>query len=542
MAAEPGKITVRKTMQVSLKARIAEPLVNSVFRMHAALENALARPWLRIAIGLLVCALGALRFLHLQADFPNDTPWMIDQAKFTDEGWWGGAAVMHAITGHWFVPGDYNPAVALPVWPLLLSAVFHFTGVSVVAARALNVCISLASLGLVYLLVRRFTRPGTHLPGFLAVLLLVLSPFALVFCRLAILDSLVAFEFCLALLIASCATQRRIWPLALLAVLVPIMLLTKTTSAALIPAILWLAWSTMGRKLIAFLRAALAVAVIPGLLVKGYAALVAALGYGPDYKYFFSMNAMQDFVWTQAFATVTTFLQNSFWIDRILFPVALVILVITVAWKRKLWSTPLFTASWLAIAGQALFIIRRQDDYAPRYFIVMLAPVIWIVVLALDEALAQFVATPKSPRPPTNRHAIAAALLLIAIVASAVANGIMVAQFITQPEYQFHDAANSIRASVRSHPEQKPLILGVSGPQISLMTGIPAINDNNGTEDMVGKLARYQPGWFLAWHDIDINDETYLSSYRLEKMESYPIFDDDDRTPLILYKMVTRNR
>ena len=115
--------------------------------MNFDLDRILLRRWFRFAMWVPVCALSILKFFYLTADFPNDSLWMIDQAKFTDEGWWGSAAVMHALTGHWYVPGDYNPAVALPVWPLLLSAMFHFTGVSVVAARALNVAISIATLG-----------------------------------------------------------------------------------------------------------------------------------------------------------------------------------------------------------------------------------------------------------------------------------------------------------------------------------------------------------------------------------------------------------
>src|SRR5271169_3651318 len=100
------------------------------------MERSLVWRWLRIALWAIVGALSILKFFYLKADFPNDSMWMIDQAKFTDEGWWCGAAVRHALTGHWYVAGDYNPAAALPVWPLLVSAVSHFTGVSLVAARA----------------------------------------------------------------------------------------------------------------------------------------------------------------------------------------------------------------------------------------------------------------------------------------------------------------------------------------------------------------------------------------------------------------------
>jgi len=121
------------------------------------------RLW-RTLLWLVIAALCAWRFTGLAADFPNQSQWMLDQAKYTDEGWWGGAAVMQHLTGHWFVGGDYNPATAVPVWPILLAALFHFTGVSILAARALNVAISIANVALVYLVVRRNVEPGQELP------------------------------------------------------------------------------------------------------------------------------------------------------------------------------------------------------------------------------------------------------------------------------------------------------------------------------------------------------------------------------------------
>jgi len=496
------------------------------FGARLDLDSSLARRWFRIAIWSIVAALSILKFFYLTADFPNDSLWMIDQAKFTDEGWWGSAAVMHFVTGHWYVAGDYNPAVALPVWPALLGMVFHFTGVSVVAARALNVVISIATLGDVFALVRRYTNQRAEKPALIAVLLLAVSPFAFVFNRLAILETLVVFEFCLLLLAASFASVKRMWPLAALAVLVAAMILTKTTAALLVPAVFWLAWSAMDRTAAGFWRALVAVGVLPAALLKGYAALASALGYGADYRYFFDVNAMPEIAWRQSLATLSELFQNCFWIDRVLFPIGLLILVLTVAWKRKLWSNPLFAASWIAFAAQAVFIFSRQDNYAPRYFLVMLAPLIWIVTLTFGELMASARKT--------------AVLLLIAMTASVAANAVMMDQFLTNQDYDFRDAAASIRDIVHSHPEQKPLILGVSGNQLSLMTGIASINDGYGTEEMAEKVARYQPGWYVAWSDIDLSDEDFLSPYRLEKVKSYPVFDDDDRSALTLYKMVRK--
>src|ERR1700678_4080284 len=71
----------------------------------------------------------ALHFVHLRADFPNHSPWM-DWSKYTDEGWSADAAIRHFLLGHWYVPGDFNPAAALPTWPLVEAFVFAVTGVS----------------------------------------------------------------------------------------------------------------------------------------------------------------------------------------------------------------------------------------------------------------------------------------------------------------------------------------------------------------------------------------------------------------------------
>src|SRR6202034_4801271 len=178
--------------------------------------------WLQIILLSLAVVLCLLRFAFLRADFPNHSPWMLDQAKFTDEGWWASAAVRHFLIGHWQVAGDYNPAAAVPVWPVLLAMVFHFTGVGIVAARAVNVFFSIATVGLVYLLVRRY---ASETAAAIAALLLAASPFAFAFSRLATLDTMVDFEFCLLLWIASYANPRRIWPSILLGILIAIMLL-----------------------------------------------------------------------------------------------------------------------------------------------------------------------------------------------------------------------------------------------------------------------------------------------------------------------------
>src|ERR1700730_7263093 len=209
----------------------------------------IAERWLYWVFLFLALALCLVRFAYLRADFPNHSPWMIDQAKFTDEGWWASAAVRHFLLGHWEVAGDYNPAAVVPVWPLLLTLVFHFTGVSLVAARAVGVFFSIATVALVYSLVRHYGGTGTT--AALAALLLAASPFAFAYSRLATLDTVVVFEWCLLLWVASHVKAGRSWPIPALGILIPIMLLTKTTALVLVPAVLWVLWKKSPRSILA---------------------------------------------------------------------------------------------------------------------------------------------------------------------------------------------------------------------------------------------------------------------------------------------------
>ena len=147
------------------------------------------RGYSRLAIFFLAASslLYGLHWVHLLADFPNYTPYL-DWAKYTDEGWYGKAAMQSVLHGFWRVPGDFNTAVALPVWPALLWAVFKLTGVSVIAARTLALVVFGGDLLLVYALLRASGARQAWAAG--GVLLLAANSYLWAFSRLAILEPL----------------------------------------------------------------------------------------------------------------------------------------------------------------------------------------------------------------------------------------------------------------------------------------------------------------------------------------------------------------
>src|SRR5271165_6914362 len=104
---------------------------------HALMK--LSKRWWYAAWLALIGVFALLHGLHLRADFPNHSPWLVDWAKYTDEGWYGNAAIRAHLFGRWYLAGDFNPGAAAPVWPFLEWILFFATGVSVQAARGLAV-------------------------------------------------------------------------------------------------------------------------------------------------------------------------------------------------------------------------------------------------------------------------------------------------------------------------------------------------------------------------------------------------------------------
>jgi hypothetical protein len=100
------------------------------------------------------------------------------------------------------------------------------------------------------------------------------------------------------------------------------------------------------------------------------------------------------------------------------------------------------------------------------------------------------------------------------------------------------DAAQRLARYIDTHPNGKRLLVSISGDQITLVTHLPSICDDFGTEELTTKLAAYQPGWYAAWNDIDPGTlEDLHSRYSLEQVASFRAFDDPDRNVLVLFKL-----
>ena len=508
-----------------------------------SLPNSLTRT-LHAVLLLLAAGLLALHAVHLLADFPNHSPWM-DWSKYTDEGWYGDAAIRHYLLGKWFVPGDFNPAAALPVWPFLEGLVFHFTGVSLVAARALTVAVFAGILVAGWVLLARGPASTQRAPlaASFAVVLLAASPFCFVFTRLAILEPLLVLLTLIALILArnarTAATSSALLHgnstlILALGVLLPAMILTKTTAMFLLPAVAWMLFAALGYRWRALLTVGVPAGALGALLWLLYFVVLVRPHFLLDYRYLFSANAYTGITRENMIGVLIETVRDGMWMGSLLYPAALAAAVVAIFSAGRLRDQPLVVSLLLWSGGYAAFLA-YHNNLQPRYYLVIAVPLTLLIPLVLETVLL-----PRFRRPfATRTLAGAAAVLLLAI---AVPDALETIGYVRHPEYTLLHAAEEVRNTVaeqqRLDPGHNPLILSISGSELSLMTGLHSICDDFGTLELPDRVKKYRPGYYVAWNQIDDDKMDAMTPlFHLERVAAFPAMDDPDRNLLIVYRL-----
>ncbi len=476
---------------------------------------------------------------------------LIDFAKYTDEGWWTNAAIRAHLHGNWYMPGDFNPAAAAPVWPALQWIAFCFTGVSIAAARGVAVALFFANLVLSYVFLR-VRGPGWM--ALLAVTLLVTSPFLYSFSRLAILEPLLMTLTLAALNLAVRLPRfrRPAYVSVAIGLLFTLMLLTKTTAVFLLPAMGWAMIAPLWSNRKMAVRCAGAALGAAALSFGVWLALIVHLKLMPDFHYLFIVNKYQkpaEFYWP--LLSFWWSLRGGLWADRILIPLAgLVLIAGALAWRsewsRRLRCDPAFCSSVLAAAGYILFMT-YQDHPQPRYYAIVAYFSFFVLVMGIEalSSAAEYEtdvagASTVGSRAAWNRFGgvrLGYAFLAAAAVAACV-NGDWTLDYSLHPEYTFVPAIENLTRFIDQHPNGNRLLLSTSSDEITLISHLPTICDDFGTLDLVSKLKVYQPGWFATWNVVDPGTlEDLHNQYSLEQVASFRALDHPDRNVLVLFKL-----
>jgi len=466
-------------------------------------------PWLKaVLLGLILLSV-ILRLVNLEADFPSGLNWSAD--LYTDEGWYSGNATAWTLTGNWYVEGDFNSIINIPVFPLIQMATFRLLGVSLFSARLTAALFSVALLGLVYLLVRRFAETLTAL---LAVLLLASNFTVFAYSRLALLEIPLTAFVLLSLWLASSFPRRLVLPLSLSALAFAAAVLTKTTALPLLPALLYIVWirgpASWKQRLMA---CGVVLAGVAGVLLA-YNLLALRL-YPTDYLYFNSANVTPRLEWTLFFflKTLARILFNGTVLDRLMYPLTLVFTPIFLFVSKDYRRNPLVILSIIWFAAYAVFLGIR-GYLPPRYYIPLSVPIVLLFSLMVRQAYQKLKPSPAAWIP----IGVAAAIILVNLAA--------MIGYLRAPQYTFRDLGRTIQQSIHSTQGQPVYLLGNLANSISLSSQIPSINTDLGPRGLTWKIERYHPGYFISLGEEENMLERLSNDYQVQALSKVDVFNN----------------
>ena len=184
---------------------------------------------------------------------------------------------------------------------------------------------------------------------------------------------------------------------------------------------------------------------------------------------------------------------------------------------------PLFGFAFLFALGYSGFIVYHFDA-GPRYFAVLVLPVMILVVLLLEALRLSL---------PAAFKTLAALVLL-----SVVVNLAYIAKHLAQPTYSLRDASLQIRRQIEADPAATPLVIGHGAVETTWFTHIPALDDF-GSMDWDRKIGLYHPGWVVTWSDNNdlLRSPEVAQRYAFIEKGKYKVFDDPNRQYLLLYRI-----
>lgn len=474
-------------------------------------------PRLLMAAALaLLAALLLLRFVNLDADFPTGITW--SGVLYTDEGWYANAATRHVQTGQWYLAGDFNPAVNMPVGQLLHRAAFALSGLSLASARLTEALSFVLVIVLSGLLVRRHFG---NRAGVLAALLLAANYVGFAYSRLAIMEP-VGMAF--VMLALWCGDHARgalagRW-MAVAGLAAAAALLTKSSMLFVLPLLALQAWQN-GRGWQQRADLAIVALVLPFFLVGGYH-LVAALLYPLDYTYFSLLN-----VGLRGVDGPVEWLFNvppqlaglaALGFGTLAVPA---VLVATVCWLLPEFRRHRLVQLLVAYFVVCLLSLTAIRYGPPRYYLPLLVPLC---------ALAAIAAVQLAARLRERRAGGSAwwpALPLAAPVALVLVGGVQIGHYMAQPQYSYRTMATGVADIIRSREGSLDDVVLFSdlADGVALVTGIRAVNARIALDPVEVLLARYRPRYILLHrHQAAMEEDLAPFGARLVELGAWDIY------------------
>ena len=471
---------------------------------------------LSIILFLIVVFFLFLRFVHLNADFPLGITW--SGVLFTDEGWYANAALRQYISGNWYLAGDFNPAINMPLGHILHGFTFSIFGIGLSSVRTTVVVFFILLVVATALLVRRHYGVFAAL---LTTLLLVTNYVVFAYSRLGVME-LIASSFVVYGLLAAGNYKKDgagLPRLLLASVLIGAAVLTKNTMVFAVPLLGYLAWHHGRNHKESF--AFLGVTIILTLSVIGGYQIAARALFPEDTAYFAQLNLDS--------RMHESFLQWLFRIPRVIFGVktlgtgfitfSVLMTAVTLIISDRYRRHPLIHT----LVGYIVFYIALLSLLAyspPRYYLPLIVPfaaMCAISCLVLRESLY------KSKWSSVSGASIAP---LIMVFVLSFCGSWRIASYLSDPSYSFYQMAQEVGSIIKEREStvSEVVLFGHIADSVSIESGTFPINTRLGTSTLDWKLRKYRPQYLILHTDEEVLDAVKSNGGYVEELASWDIY------------------
>lgn len=443
-------------------------------------------------LAILILCFSLVRLVNLNADFPSGIT--TSGVLYTDEGWYAAAATRHVLTGHWYMAGDINTAVQMPVGQVLHRISFALFGLSLSSARITIVVSFLSLTMLTALLVQRSFGDYAAL---LVALLLTTNYIAFAYSRLATMD-LVATNFVVASLYTAGGLKNKTDLKRLLAssLLMAAGILTKTNSIFGIPILAYIAWQGASTKKEKILFVAISMLVVIGI-AGGYFLTMSKL-FPADFEVLRKATSagfytnLKDWLIHIPHAFLFTYKLGIGFVGLAGIFTMLALLV-----SDRFRKDPLV---YLLIGYMVIYygLLSLNGYRPPRYYLPLLVPVAALGAIACV-TLAGWLSGKRWP---------VWAVVPVLLVASVCLQGSsQIIKYLKNPSFSYYQMMHGLGEIIyeREGTLHGVLLYGDATSSVALETGMNAIN-NILTADPAAKIRAYQPKYVLVHTSTLVED------------------------------------
>ncbi|MDP2621250.1 MAG: glycosyltransferase family 39 protein [Hyphomicrobiales bacterium] len=472
----------------------------------------------QVAIGLLlfVAILACLRFINLDADFPLDATW--SGVLFSDEGWYTNSAVRHFVYGQWYLDGDFNPIINMPLGQLVHRLSYSIFGLGLFSARVSAALCIVVAIAFTALIVRRHFGDWA---GLLTAVILISNYQIFAFSRLAIMEPLGLSVAMAGIFLAD--QVRGKWAmlgLTAASLIVAAATLAKSSMLFAVPVIAYFAWANAEnrRERIVFPLFCLGLTL---LLIGGYQ-LIMQHFFSADYALFRRTNFDERHV-IGVLGWLINLVRKLWQMLQLGVPflaVAAVLIVAAGVVSASFRRSPLVHA--FVIWGVVYYFMMTPVWYGPpRYFLPLLIPLSGLMAIATVEGTNWL----REDRR-YSRFTVVPAILVAFLV---VTGTVRIVNYMANPSFSFLQMTKGVGDIIvrREGNLSNVIVFGDIADSVAIETGFRSMNTMLVTTPLVERLKDYHPRYLILHvHDKDVVSAVESVGGRVTEIGAWDVYEN----------------